>query len=110
MSSFNLYHPCFRHLSQLRLAGRVDDALYYLLNDHLGSSTIVSDENGDAVGHVLYDPFGAVVESTLPPDLIDRLFTGQRYDAELGLYDYARPADGSRFYDPHLGQFSHLAV
>lgn len=56
--------------------------------------------------HVLYDPFGAVVALTLPPGLIDRLFTGQRYDAEPGFYDYARPTEGTRFYDPHLGQFT----
>jgi RHS repeat-associated protein len=30
----------------------------------------------------------------------DRLFTGQRFDGTIGLYDY-----GARFYDPALGRF-----
>ncbi len=85
----------------LRLATRVDGTLYYLLGDHLGSTTVVADEQGNEAGHVLYDPYGEVLTSTLPITLTGRLFTGQRWDATIGLYDY-----NARFYDPQLGQFT----
>ena len=68
---------------------RTDGDLYYLLGDHFGSTTIVADDEGNEVGYVLYDPFGEVLEeSTLLDNVTDRLFTGQRYDATIGLYDY----------------------
>lgn len=56
---------------------------------------------GNEGGHDFYDPFGSVLTSTLPATLTDRLFTGQRWDATLGLYDYR-----ARFYAPLLGQFT----
>jgi RHS repeat-associated protein/uncharacterized repeat protein (TIGR01451 family) len=84
-----------------RLATRVHGTLYYILGDHLGSTTLVVDENGDEVGYVVYDPYGEVLTSTLPADVTDRLFTGQRWQSTIGLYDYR-----ARFYDPSIGQFT----
>jgi len=84
-----------------RIATRVDGVLYYTLSDHLGSTTLIADAQGNEVGRVAYDPWGQVLENTLPPNLTDRLFTGQRWDATIGLYDYR-----ARFYDPWLGQFT----
>jgi len=56
------------------------------------------------VAHFLYDPFGEMASSWIDPTFdaskLDRLFTNQRYDADLGLYDYR-----ARFYDPLVGQF-----
>jgi RHS repeat-associated protein len=52
------------------------------------------------VGRVQYNPYGEVLTSTLPVDLTDRLFTGQRLDSSSGLYYY-----NARYYDPHLGRF-----
>ena len=84
-----------------RIASRVNDSLYYFLGDHLGSTTVVADADGNKVGHVVYDPYGEVLENTLPPGLTDRLFTGYRWDDTIGLYDA-----NARFYDPELGQFT----
>jgi RHS repeat-associated protein len=84
-----------------RIATRVDGTLYYLLDDRLGSTTVVADDQGNEVGRVLYDPYGEVLESTLPAGITDRLFTGQRWDDTIGLYDY-----NARFYDPQIGQFT----
>ena len=50
------------------------------LADPLGSTAVVADDQGNEVGHVVYDPFGQVFASTLPPEVTDRLFTGQRED------------------------------
>jgi RHS repeat-associated protein len=83
-----------------RVATRVDGSLYYMHQDHLGSTVAVSDASGQAVGRVQYDPYGEVLTSTLPVTLTDRLFTGQRLDSSTGLYYY-----NARYYDPHLGRF-----
>ncbi len=84
-----------------RIASRVNGDLYSLLGDHLGSTTVVAEAQGNAVGHVLYDPYGEAITSTLSADVTDRLFTGYRWDDTIGLYDA-----NARFYDPYLGQFT----
>jgi RHS repeat-associated protein len=83
-----------------RVATRVGGSLYYVHSDLLGSTVAVSDAAGGEVGRVQYDPYGEVLTSTLPADLTDRLFTGQRFDSSTGLYYY-----NARYYDPHLGRF-----
>jgi RHS repeat-associated protein len=84
-----------------RIASRVDGDLYYILGDHLGSTSLVVDAGGAEVGHVIYDAYGQVVENTLPEGLTDRLFTGQVWDDTIGLYFY-----NARYYDPLVGQFT----
>jgi uncharacterized protein RhaS with RHS repeats len=54
-----------------RLATRVDGTLYYMHQDHLGSTVAVSDAAGQAVGRVQYDPYGEVITTTLPVTLAD---------------------------------------
>jgi RHS repeat-associated protein len=83
------------------VASRVDGELYYILGDHLGSTSLVVDAEGGEVGHVIYDAYGQVVETTVPLTLTDRLFTGQVFDASTGLYYY-----NARYYDPLTGQFT----
>ncbi|MDH7475813.1 MAG: RHS repeat-associated core domain-containing protein, partial [Anaerolineae bacterium] len=51
-----------------------------------------------AVGRVQYDPYGAVLTSTLPVTLTDRLFSSQGLDSQLGLVYHG---DG-RYYDPSI--------
>jgi RHS repeat-associated protein len=55
---------------------------------------------GAEVGRAIYDPYGGILTSTIPLTVTDRLFTGQRWDATIGLYDY-----NARFYDPQTGTF-----
>ena len=80
-------------------AMRIDSTLYYILKDHLGSASVVTDASGNVLGEQRYYPFG---ETRLTTGTIytDRLFTGQREMAGLGIYHY-----GARFYSPKLGRF-----
>jgi RHS repeat-associated protein len=56
-------------------------------------------QGGSPAGVTRYLPYGAIRwESGLWST--DRRFTGQRWEASLGLYDYR-----ARFYDPALGRF-----
>jgi RHS repeat-associated protein len=78
--------------------------LYYLHQDHLGSTSLVTCGNsacgtvGSVVARQWYDPHGAVRGSvgTLPTK---RTYTGQLAD-ETGLYFY-----NARYYAPLIGRF-----
>jgi RHS repeat-associated protein len=81
-----------------RVAVREGSAVYATVGDHLGSVTVLA-QGGSVAGATRYLPYGAIRwESGLWPT--DRRFTGQRWEASLGLYDY-----WARFYDPTLGRF-----
>ncbi|WP_448600890.1 RHS repeat-associated core domain-containing protein [Thermoflexus hugenholtzii] len=80
------------------VAVREGSAVYAAVGDHLGSVTVLA-QGGSPAGVIRYLPYGAIrFESGLFPT--DRRFTGQRWEANLGLYDYR-----ARFYDPALGRF-----
>gem|GEM_PF-2331212 len=88
-------------------AMRINSTLYYVLKDHLGSASVVTDASGTILGEQRYYPFG---ETRLTTGTIytDKLFTGQREmrrpepveGAGLGIYHYQ-----ARFYSPKLGRF-----
>ena len=74
----------------------------YLLHDHLGGTTGVTDGNGTLVEETRYWPYGGVRAGAVART--DRLFTGQRQevgDAQMGLYNYK-----ARFYSAGLGRFA----
>jgi RHS repeat-associated protein len=73
---------------------------FYFHKDHLGSSTLVTDdENGAPVESADYLPFG-VTRSRTGADIARHRYTDQEQDAETGLYNY-----NARLYDPALGLF-----
>ena len=80
-------------------AMRINSTLYYILKDHLGSASVVTDASGNILGEQRYYPFG---ETRLTTGTIytDKLFTGQREMAGLGIYHYQ-----TRFYSPKIGRF-----
>ena len=73
----------------------------YFHSDHLGSTSVVTDENGTVEQELAYYPFGET-RSTVSPSGVDVAYqyTGQEKDHTTGLYDYH-----ARLYDPHLGRF-----
>ena len=91
-----------------RVAVRKDNALSYLLGDHLGSASVVADVDGGLLSEMMYKPCpirvlregetrysgGAVMPT-------DRLYTGQIAEPILGLYFY-----NARWYDSSLSRFA----
>jgi RHS repeat-associated protein len=85
-------------LSGETVAVREGSTVDAAVGDHLGSVTVLA-QGGSVAGATRYLPYGAIRwESGLWST--DRRFTGQRWEASLGLYDYK-----ARFYDPILGRF-----
>ncbi|MCI0558151.1 MAG: RHS repeat-associated core domain-containing protein, partial [Nitrososphaera sp.] len=83
-----------------RVAMRENGTLYFLANDHLGSTSIVIDTNGVKISEMRYKPWGETRYElgNLPTDY---QYTGQRNNEEIGLYYY-----GARWYDTTLGRFA----
>jgi RHS repeat-associated protein len=80
------------------VAQRAGSTLSYLLQDHLGSTSVTYDPATSTSSTIKYFSFGSVRSTTgaLPTD---KKFTGQRLDA-TGLYYY-----GARYYDATIGRF-----
>jgi RHS repeat-associated protein len=76
-----------------------DEAISYYHQDHLGSSSVITDQDGQLVQHLEYLPFGKTQVST-GTDTVSHKFTGKELDASTGLYYY-----GARYYDPEIGRF-----
>ena len=75
------------------------DTLNWLVGDHLGSTSLVTDSAGAVVNEVRYSAFGEMryLDGETVTDL---LYTGQKLDSYINLYWY-----GSRWYDNELGRF-----
>lgn len=79
-----------------RIATYVDNALYFLHSNHLGSTGVVSDANGTIHQSLEYFADGEIWIDRAPSTPFNGyLFNGKPYDPETGFYDY-----GQRFYDP----------
>ena len=69
---------------------------YYYHPDHLGSSSYITNLDGEIVQHVEYVPFGEVfIEERNNSWNTPYLFNGKKLDEETGLYYY-----GARYYNP----------
>ncbi|MBU6998115.1 MAG: exo-alpha-sialidase, partial [Theionarchaea archaeon] len=84
-----VYGPCGR------LAKKVNGLTDYYHTDHLGSTRVATNEQGNTVTEAMYTPFG---ESVVEGDE-NFLFTGKEKDSS-GLHYY-----GARYYDSSLGRF-----
>lgn len=82
----------------MRVINNSADDLYYLLTDHLSSTSKVLDTEGNLVCKVRYNAWGETrfANGVCPTD---RKYTGQ-LEAEAGLYYY-----NARWYDPVVGRF-----
>jgi RHS repeat-associated protein len=72
------------------------NALFYFHPDHLGSSTFLTDANGNPYQFLLYLPFGETLAEQKSGGFSTQYrFNGKEQDQMTGLYNY-----GARFYDP----------
>ncbi|CAK8710557.1 hypothetical protein GKODMF_00765 [Candidatus Electrothrix gigas] len=70
--------------------------IYYYHPDHLGSSTFISDADGELYQHLENFPFGETwVEESTNTQRTPYHFTAKELDEETGLYFF-----GGRYYDP----------
>ena len=68
----------------------------YFTHDHLGSTTALTDNNGDVVEQITYDAFG----NSSGGAYTRYTYTGREYDTDTRLYYYR-----ARWYDPQVGRF-----
>jgi RHS repeat-associated protein len=81
----------------------------YIATDHLGSTRLVTDQNGNTVGRHDFVPFGEEIaantggrDSTFgTSDFVNQKFTGQERDVETGL-DFFQ----ARYFSAALGRFN----
>jgi RHS repeat-associated protein len=74
---------------------------FYYHPDHLGSSSYISNLDGEVVQHVEYVPFGEVfLEEKNSKWNTPYLFTSKELDRETGMYYFS-----ARYQDPKLGIF-----
>ncbi|MDQ6528091.1 SpvB/TcaC N-terminal domain-containing protein [Flavobacterium sp. LHD-85] len=74
---------------------------FYYHPDHLGSSSYITNLDGEVVQHIEYVPFGEVfLEEKNAKWNTPYLFTSKELDRETGMYYF-----GARYQDPKLGIF-----
>ncbi len=81
-----------------RIARNVGGSISFYHTDHLGSTSMMSNQSGGTENVCYYYPFGETVSCSNPTTKYK--FTGQEEDTETGLYNY-----GARHYDPAVGLF-----
>ena len=73
----------------------IEAFVYYYHPDHLGSSSYITDANGEVSQHMEYFAFGETfLEEHSNTDRTPYLYNGKELDEETGLYYY-----GARYYD-----------
>jgi RHS repeat-associated protein len=78
-----------------------EDGLYYPLYDHLGSTSLLTDESGEqAGGTIRYYPYGRYRVAPTTGDITDRGFTGHKHNNYIKLVDMK-----ARWYDQAIGRF-----
>ena len=84
-----------------RVATIKEAGITYYLADHLGSTSLLTNADGEKIDQVQYLPFGETFVQDNPNQTITNYyFTDQHKDKESGLYYY-----GARYYNPSVGRF-----
>ena len=105
--SKHVYVGSTRVATRLNIQGQLDTGYervntYYYHGDHLGSSQLVTDYQGDEYERVEYTPYGEswIEKGVDSRELLPYKFTGKELDSETGLYYY-----GARYMDPRTSRW-----
>ncbi len=80
----------------------MEEEVYFLHTDHLGSTTVITDEDGNVVQQSRNFPYGADrISADEQRIYTERSYTGQIKDRSTNLHYY-----NARYYDPTLGTFT----
>jgi RHS repeat-associated protein len=81
---------------------RTDGQTQSYHGNHLGSASVIADQNGERKEFLDYYPFGTYERTDYDTNFpnVKYTYTDQEEDDELGLYNYK-----ARLYDPLLGRF-----
>ena len=83
------------------IQGNWETFLIYHHSDHLGSTSVDTDDNGDIVQIVDYYPYGDTRLSEQPQGINNPYkYNGKELDEDTGLYYY-----GARYYNAKIGRF-----
>lgn len=78
--------------------------VYYILSDHLGSSSLTTNSFGNMTERTEYYPYGSVAATASNQDIGNHYkFTGKEADAENNLQYF-----GARYYDNRVGKFTSI--
>ncbi len=78
-----------------------NSGIYYVLTDHLGSSSLTTNSYGNMIDRTEYTPYGAIVATATTQDIGNKYkFTGKELDGETNLSYF-----GARYYNQAVGRF-----
>ena len=100
VQTLNIYGPDGQIIAQVARDGQGGREVRHLLADHLGSTRVALDADGNVVARFEYGPYGETAASGTAAADVRYRYTGHPYDEPQGLYE--TPA---RQYDPTLGRF-----
>lgn len=89
--------------SGARVASITSGEVAYYHNDHLGSSSIMTNANGELIEQTENDPYGKLLYTnkfTSTKNAKQFYFNGKYLDSKIGLYYY-----GARYYDSQIARF-----
>ena len=100
VQTLNIYGPGGQIIAQVVQDGQGGQEVRYLLADHLGSTRVVLDADGNVVARFEYGPHGETTAVGTAAAEVRYRYTGHPWDEAQGVYE--TPARG---YDPTLGRF-----
>ena len=100
VQTLNIYGPGGRIIAQVVQDGQGAETVRYLLTDHLGSTRVVLDAEGNAVARYEYAPHGETTVAGASGAEVQYRYTGHPYDEGQEVYETP-----NRGYEPTLGRF-----
>ena len=100
VQTLNIYGPGGRIIAQVVQDGQGAETVRYLLTDHLGSTRVVVDAEGNTVARYEYAPHGETTAAGTAAGEVQYRYTGHPYDEGQEVYETP-----NRVYDPTLGRF-----